>query len=342
MKELNKDKIMQHLQSHYDHIKQFYNEDNILGIFLYGSQNYGFATDESDVDAKAIIVPDFQDLVLRYHNLESKDYEVEGEHIDVKDIRVIVQNFKKQNINFIELLFTEYCIINPKYEALFQKYFIDNRELIAHYDEKKAVMSITHQAIHTIEQGKEDKKKLHNGARLYQFLKRYLKGKPYQTCITLSDNEEMREWLWDIKFDEETLTPDGRRRECEYIIQRLNQTIAEWELETSEPNSELDELMNQGVLEIVQCGLQKTQTYMTKDEFIQNLTHAEEAALTSIMETIENEGNVTISKLVKDYVISRPVYNNLLLKLQKYDIATVVNMGAKGTYISFTNPLFRR
>lgn len=342
MKTLNKEKIMRRLQEHYDYIKQFYNEDNILGIFLYGSQNYGFATDESDVDAKAIIVPSFTDLVLNYNDLVSTDYEVNGEHIDVKDIRKIVQNWKKQNVNFIELLFTEYCIINPKYEALFYKYFIEHREEIAHYDERKAVMSITHQAIHTMQQDMEDKKKLHNGGRLYQFLKRYLKGKDYQTCITLSDNEDMRQWLADIKFDENTLTPGGRRRECEYIIEQLNRIIAEWELEESNPNTELDELMNQGILEIVQCALSNSQTHMKKDEFLEKLTHAEESAFQSILNSIADEGNITISKLVKEYTISRPVYNNLLLKLQKYNIAEVVNMGVKGTYIKILNPYFRR
>ena len=340
MKELNKAKVMQRLQAHYDYIKQFYNEDNILGIFLYGSQNYGFATDESDVDAKAILVPDFKDLVLGYHNLESKDYEINGEHIDVKDIRLIVQNWKKQNINFVELLFTEYCIVNPKYEALFNKYFVEHREEIAHYDEKKAVMSISHQAIHTLKQDMTDKKKLHNGARLLSFLWSYLAEDDYKSCM--HPTSYLHEYLWDIKYEENHFTEGGRRREAEALLQKLQALVDEWNDKASVPNPKLDELMNQGIMEIVQCGLQNSQTHMTKEEFIEKLTHAEEAALTSIIETIENEGNVTISKLVKDYVISRPVYNNLLLKLQKYDIATVANMGAKGTYIQFTNPYFRR
>lgn len=34
-----------------------YTEKQILGIFVYGSQNYGTATENSDVDTKAVIIP---------------------------------------------------------------------------------------------------------------------------------------------------------------------------------------------------------------------------------------------------------------------------------------------
>ena len=338
---MNKAKVMQRLQEQYDYIKNFYNEDNLLGIFLYGSQNYGFATDESDVDSKVILIPSFEELCLEKSWLSKEHHYPEtDEHIEVKDIRTFVDNWKKQNINFIEVLYTEYCIINPKYEALFKKYFIDNREEIAHYDEKKAVMSMSHQAMHTLRQDMEDKKKLHNAARLWNFLTSYIGGVEYQTC--LCPTGKLHGYLWSLKYDDDFFTEGGRRREAEVVLQKLQDLVDEWDLKDSEYNAELDSLMKQGILDLIQCGLEKSQTYMSKDEFISLLTHAEKSALSSIMETIENEGNVTISKLVRDYVISRPVYNNLLLKLQKYDIANVVNMGAKGTFISFTNPFFRR
>lgn len=341
MKMLNKEKVMFRLQEHYDYLKNFYNEDNILGIFLYGSQNYGFATDESDVDTKAIIVPSFEEICLQKNWLSKEHhYPVTDEHIEVKDIRAFVENWKKQNINFIEILYTEYYIINPKYEALFKKYFIDYKEEIAHYDEKKAVMSISHQAIHTLRQDMTDKKKLHNAIRLLHFLQKYLAGYDYSSCLYLTG--ELHNYLWSIKYEDDFLTEGGRREKAEEVLQKLQELIDMWENNKITYNEELDNHMKQGILDLIQCGLRNSQTYMEKDDFIQHLTHAEESALLSITETIKNEGNVTISKLVKDYTISRPVYNNLLLKLQKYNIAEVVNMGAKGTYIKIINPYFRR
>ena len=42
-----------------------YAEDQIIGVFLYGSQNYGLATENSDVDTKVIIIPTLEDLCLK-------------------------------------------------------------------------------------------------------------------------------------------------------------------------------------------------------------------------------------------------------------------------------------
>lgn len=44
----------------------------------------------------------------------------DDEHVDVKDTRLILDCFKKQSVNFAEVLFTSYRILNPKYEVLFQ------------------------------------------------------------------------------------------------------------------------------------------------------------------------------------------------------------------------------
>ena len=41
--------------------------------------------------------------------------------------------FKKQNINFVELLFTQYYVLNPIYEELFAP-MLDNAEKIARYN----------------------------------------------------------------------------------------------------------------------------------------------------------------------------------------------------------------
>ena len=56
------------------------------------------------------------------------------EHVDVKDIRLMFDCFRKQNINFVEILFTKYRILNPKYASLFQP-VLDSRELIGRYND---------------------------------------------------------------------------------------------------------------------------------------------------------------------------------------------------------------
>ena len=63
---LDKD-IMTRLKEHYAAAAAIIPKDRIVGIFLQGSQNYGMATDKSDVDTKCIILPSFEDIALLIH-----------------------------------------------------------------------------------------------------------------------------------------------------------------------------------------------------------------------------------------------------------------------------------
>lgn len=192
MRDINK-ALKEHLEAV---LEKGYNESQILGIFLYGSQNYGTNTSNSDVDTKCILIPTLEDLCLC--RPISKEIHLEnGEHCEVKDIREIVANFRKQNINFLEILYTPYFWINPMYEKIWFDYLVNNREFISHYDMNRALQSICGQAIHTLKQDKTNGKKVSNGLRLYWFLKEYLDGNDYNKCIYL--DKDRRKILKDLK-----------------------------------------------------------------------------------------------------------------------------------------------
>ena len=58
--------IQQALEEHKAAVLKQYPEDKILGVFAYGSMNYGtYIEGISDVDTKAILIPSFGDLILR-------------------------------------------------------------------------------------------------------------------------------------------------------------------------------------------------------------------------------------------------------------------------------------
>ena len=91
-------------------------EHNVIYIALQGSQNYDMDiyTDDytSDIDAKAIILPSFDDI-LKGRNFFSHTYIMEdNSHIDVKDIRLYIDLWKKANPAYLEILFTEFYIMN--------------------------------------------------------------------------------------------------------------------------------------------------------------------------------------------------------------------------------------
>ena len=57
----------------------------------------------------------------------------------------------------------------------------------------------------------------------------------------------------------------------------------------------------------------------------------------AIFAEVAAEGNITISKIVNQTGISRPVFNNLIVKLKEDKVAEITNQGAKGAKIKFTN-----
>lgn len=132
------------MQEHYDTVKDLGYE--IVGLFLQGSQNYELDYEDSDIDTKAIVLPKFNDFVLNAKPVSFTYIMENEEHIDIKDIRVIFDTFLKQNINYIEILFTKYKIINPKYQELIQPLF-EHNEAIAHYNTIAAVNCITGMAL---------------------------------------------------------------------------------------------------------------------------------------------------------------------------------------------------
>ena len=101
-----------------------------VGLFLQGSQNYNLDYEGSDIDTKAIMLPSFSDFVLNAKPLSTTHIMENNEHVDFKDIRLMFDCIKKQNVNFVEILFTPYSIINPEYADLFQP-VLDAREEIA-------------------------------------------------------------------------------------------------------------------------------------------------------------------------------------------------------------------
>lgn len=105
------------VKKHYDYLVSL--GLNVIGVFAQGSMNYGLFIDEeeykSDVDTKAIVLPTLDDLISG-SKMKSTKYDLDGEQIDVKDIRVMVDMWKKSNPAYLEILFTKYKFINPLYE----------------------------------------------------------------------------------------------------------------------------------------------------------------------------------------------------------------------------------
>lgn len=187
---ISKLKIVVALEYWHDRLATEYGEEHILNITLYGSQNYNINTELSDVDVKAIYIPSLREAVLN-QNWLSHELHIENEHCELKDIREMCKMYQKQNLNFIETLFTPYRWDNPQYKSI-NNAFKSKAEDIAHFNANYGIKSTCGQAIHTIKELKNnptDYKKLAKIIYLYLYLNKYTQGINYQSCLYVNDNE---------------------------------------------------------------------------------------------------------------------------------------------------------
>lgn len=201
--------IMERVRQHHVEALKYFHEDRIVGIFLQGSQNYGLDLPTSDVDTKLIVVPTFQEIALNSKPVSTTHVRANDEHIDFKDVRLYMETFKKQNLNFLEILFTDYYIINPLYEKQWNR-LVKAREEIAHMNPYRAVKSMKGIALEKfhamehpyptkldlIEKYGFDGKQVHHLIRVADYLNRYIAGEPYKDCLKPSPNivEHMLEY----------------------------------------------------------------------------------------------------------------------------------------------------
>lgn len=189
--------IMNRLQEHLDLACKKVSYDRIVGIFLQGSQNYGLDYADSDIDSKVIVVPSIDDIVLNKKPISETLLMPNNEHVDLKDIRLMFGCFKKQNINFVEILFTDFMILNPAYLNIFYEEVLYYREDIARYSEWNALNCIKGMMMEKfkalkhpyptladrIERFSYDPKQLHHMFRIYEFGQRYINGESYSECL---------------------------------------------------------------------------------------------------------------------------------------------------------------
>ena len=201
--------IKRRLSEHLYEAGQYFDGYNIVGIFLQGSQNYGLEVPGSDVDSKLIITPSFEEIAFNRKPVSTTHVRANDEHIDFKDIRLYIQTFRKQNLNFLEILFTDFKFVNLAYEDEWNK-LVSNREAIAHYNIPQAIKSMRgiakekyfameHEYPSKIEVLKKygyDPKQLHHLLRVQDYLKRYIEGESYESCLRPTNPQ----YLIDVKL----------------------------------------------------------------------------------------------------------------------------------------------
>lgn len=100
----------------------------VVMTVLIGSQNYGLATDESDIDTFTFVLPSITDLALA-REPASGEFEVEDGKCMYKDIRLALNLLKKTSPNSVECFLGKYHYYNPTYASVLEKY-LDNETIL--------------------------------------------------------------------------------------------------------------------------------------------------------------------------------------------------------------------
>lgn len=96
------------------------NKNLIFGAFTYDKVNYGFAKDEKDVKIYLYYIPSIDDICFQKNINDINNLKVDN--ITFIDIRKILMYYQ-ENKNIFESLFSNYYLINSKYEEIYNKYF---------------------------------------------------------------------------------------------------------------------------------------------------------------------------------------------------------------------------
>lgn len=213
MKSIGKEQLIQNrVQEHYEYLQSLGYE--VVCTCLQGSQNYGL--DEyseeymSDIDTKSIVLPSLEDIIQAFPPVSTVEEMENGEHAEVKDIRIMFEMFQKMNLSYIELLYSKYIVINPKYADLIEPLFA-NRDLISSYNRNQFLKCISGMAMEKdkalchpypataakIEKYGYDGKQLSHCVRLYDFIQKYVRGKPLQECYEVK--QPMHNILMNLK-----------------------------------------------------------------------------------------------------------------------------------------------
>ena len=223
--------VMDKVIEHYEEALEYFSMDQIVGCFLQGSQNYELDLPGSDVDTKLIIVPTFKDIALNRKPVSTTHIRANEEHIDFKDIRLYMETFRKQNLNFLEILFTPYHCGHPDYWSEWTR-LIDARERIARMNPWRAVKAMKGVALekyHAMEHEYPSKmeilakygydgKQTHHLLRIEDYLERYIAGENYEKCLIPTPSK--RNHLLDYK--KQLIPLDEARKEAKNALEHIS------------------------------------------------------------------------------------------------------------------------
>ena len=326
MNNITDEQIMKFLNEQKNFLDTIYDEKQCLGLFVYGKANYGFADTIDDIQTVLCYIPTFEEMCCDTKPIEIfyiKDNN--GRKIRICDMRLISELAMNQAQIIMEAVFSEYCLINQRYQKVFDKYIYMNREAIFHCNQRLRIRNAASYGIELLNRYKvtNDLEDIFEACRLMIACELYMSGTSVENCINFKKDYHIN-YLTQIKNG--TITPN---------IKEVEQTLNNLILDTQDlkRNDSCKDLIRNSIIELMKVALTDMQQDINDIKSI--LTKTEQKALDIIINNLEDgiAGNISISSLVGNSSISRPVFKNVLQKMKDNNFAEVDNQGVKGTHI---------
>lgn len=194
----------------------------VLYIGLYGSQNYNVDDDQSDIDAKAVILPSLKDIIFR--KVTSTTIECNNGTIDVKDLLTFYDVIKKGNFSYIESIDTEYCIGDKYIKELFKQFRPNFKSIVgAMYEKRKALTHKFPSKEKEFELFRCDPKQYHHIIRLYDLLNYNIQHDSKESYLKYDSTQ--REFMISLKRSMNGKTVQELEQESDDIINRARELL---------------------------------------------------------------------------------------------------------------------
>lgn len=188
---------------------------------LYGSQNYGTAGPNSDIDTHTIILPNMAEILLE-HTKESGTHNFAGQgQATYKDLHSMFEMYRKSNVNFLETLFTPWYDCNPQF-ADDWKQLRAGAEIIATYNKYgmfRTLKGYYHEQINNYIK-EHSYKGLANAERLFYLMFYYfVEGSSYEEALHFGNNQALQDSNRALKYGQSFSTP---KEETTYHVELEN------------------------------------------------------------------------------------------------------------------------
>lgn len=219
---MNKDKIFKELVNRKKILEN--KGYKVIYIGLYGSQNYNLDDEESDIDVKAIVLPNLQDIIRR--KAVSTTIECENGNIDVKDLLTFYDVIKKGNFSYIEAIDTSYSVGDKYIKELFSRFRPNKKSILgAMYEKRKALTHEYPSKRNEFEKWGYDPKQHHHILRLYDLLEYNRLNNDTKSYLVYEYNSNRQKELLDYKRNNNNIALSIIEQDSDDIINRARELI---------------------------------------------------------------------------------------------------------------------